>query len=399
MNQAQLTHAVQQNLEQKKQAEFWPEFISAKDLLALPPDPTRWIWDRTLPAGGCSILVSKPKVGKTTLAASLSLAVCRGSVFLDRPTQQCPVAFLSLDASLPEISEVFIKLGLKIDDELWFHAGASPGKTISWLMERIKEYGARFVVIDTLQRLFKFKDVNDYSLVVNAMEPLLDEARQQNIHLMFTHHAKKEGGDDLDSAIGSTAIRGMAYTYLHLKRLPESDRRILRTDQRGGKNFGETAVGFDRHGFFDIQGTREEVEIDEIKPKICEVLEAAEGDMTEREITQTVVGRAIIVSKALREMFKGGEVDRTGKGRKGSPFRYSISPTLGGSSLNSLPGMGGMGGRDLGRETEKEAKGIENTGEMLFPKDREDNGKSKEENQIPGLAGRESKSGKWTRKI
>jgi len=34
----------------KQQAEFRPQFMSMKELLALPPDPTRWLWDQTLPA-------------------------------------------------------------------------------------------------------------------------------------------------------------------------------------------------------------------------------------------------------------------------------------------------------------------------------------------------------------
>jgi len=226
-----------------KQAEFWPELISAKDLLALPPDPTRWVWDQTLPLGGCSVLVSKPKIGKSTLAVNLALAVARGLKFLDRDTQQSPVAYLSLDASLPEIAEVFTLVGLKEYDPIFLHAGAAPRDNVGWIMQRVKENQVTLVIIDTLQKLFRFENVNDYSQVINIMDPLLDAAREQKIHLLFTHHAKKDGGDDLDSAIGSTAIRGLAYTYLHLKRLPESDRRILRSDQRGGKNFGETAIG------------------------------------------------------------------------------------------------------------------------------------------------------------
>ena len=33
-----------------------------------------------------------------------------------------------------------------------------------------------------------------------------------NAHIMLLHHAKKDSRDDLDAAIGSTAIRGLAYT-------------------------------------------------------------------------------------------------------------------------------------------------------------------------------------------
>jgi hypothetical protein len=46
------------------------------------------------------------------------------------------------------------------------------------------------------------------------MEPVLDAARQGNCQMMMLHHAKKESADDLDAAIGSTAIRGLCYTYL-----------------------------------------------------------------------------------------------------------------------------------------------------------------------------------------
>lgn len=107
------------------QAALWPELLSAKDLLELPPDPTRWVWDQTLPAGGASILVSKPKIGKTHLAVNLSIAVARGIPFLGRATQQCGIVYLSLDASLPEIAETFLSFGLMATDPVYLHAGAA----------------------------------------------------------------------------------------------------------------------------------------------------------------------------------------------------------------------------------------------------------------------------------
>ena len=83
----------------EKQPDFRIQFLSIKELLHLPPDPTRWLWDQTLPAAGASVLVSKPKIGKSTFAANLALAIARGLPFLGRNTQQSPVAYLSLDES------------------------------------------------------------------------------------------------------------------------------------------------------------------------------------------------------------------------------------------------------------------------------------------------------------
>lgn len=324
-----------------KQEALWPELISAKDLLALPPDPTRWIWDNALPVGACSVLVAKPKVGKSHLAVNFSIAVARGHRFLERDTQRCPVAYLSLDASLPEISEIFIKFGLKESDPIFIHAGGAPTDALKWLIHNIQSKGVRVVIIDVLQRLFRFENVNDYSEVTNALEPLLEAAREHKCHILLLHHAKKEAGDDLDSAIGSSAIRGLAYAYLHLKRLPNSERRILRSDQRGGKNFSEVQIAFGRDDWLEVGGTREEAEIEDAKPKIKEFLEAEGREVTEKEIRAAVPIRYIIISKALRQMFKADEIQRQGRGRKNDPFRYSLTASL--VNENVVPGRGYKG--------------------------------------------------------
>src|SRR5262245_42489938 len=179
------------------------------------------------------------------------------------------------------------------------------------------------------------------------MEPLLDAARQGQCHIMMLHHAGKGSQDDLDAAIGSTAIRGLCYAYIFLKRLPNSERRIFRSDQRGGKNFPEIAIGFNKlTRRIEIQGTMEDAEIEEAQPKITEVLQDVELGLTEKEIRQAVPVRGIIVSKAIKEMFKANELERTGKGKKGDPFRYTLAPTLMANSPNSCPGIGVLGGRD-----------------------------------------------------
>jgi len=371
----------------QKQNEIWPELISAKDLLSLPPDPTRWIWDQCLPAGGASVLVSKPKCGKTHMAVSLGLAIARGIPFLGRPTQQSIVAYLSLDASLPEIGEVFQRFGLRESDQVFIHAGGAPVDAVGWLAHVIAEKGVRFCVIDTLQRLFRFQDVNDYSQVTNAIEPVLEAARQNNCHVLFCHHARKDSGDDLDSAIGSTAIRGLAYTYLHIKRLPDSERRIIRSDQRGGKNLPEMAIGYGKDGWLCVQGTIEEVEIEEAEPKILEFLQAQDTGVTEREILRAVNLRAIVISKAIRQLFKNCHIERTGRGKKGDPFRYSKA-----ISLDSLPEREGLGGETLGRESEKEEQVFETNNNNSLPNMPGRDGKSWEENLKTGRAGRESGS-------
>ena len=257
------------------------------------------------------------------------MCVVRGEPFLGRAIQQGPVAYLFLNGSLSEIADVFVSFGLRESGPLYLHAGSAPGDCIDWLLHTIKQKGVKLVVIDTLQKLLRFKDLNDYAEVTNKIEPVLDAARQGNCHIMMLHHAKKESADDLDAAIGSTAIRGLCYTYLFLKRLPNSERRILRSDQRGGENFSETAIGFNKTtGRIEIQGTMEDAEIEEAAPKILEFVEMEGGDVVEKAVPDALPLGTIIVSKALRQLFRDGKFERTGDGKKGKPFCYSLAADL-----------------------------------------------------------------------
>ncbi|HXK40979.1 MAG TPA: AAA family ATPase [Candidatus Paceibacterota bacterium] len=309
-----------------QQPEFWPELLSAKDALALPPDPTRWIWEDVLPVRNLSLLVAKPKVGKSTFAVALSICIARGYPFLGRGMQQGAVAYLSLDAALADILETFKTFGLKNSDPVYLHAGRAPDKALAWLLEQVTKHAIRFVVIDTMQRLFRFKDLNDYATISNDLEPVLDS----NAHIMLLHHAGKAQGDDLDSAIGSTALRGLAYSFLHLKRLPDSTQRIFRTDQRGGRNYEEIAISDGANGYIEKVGTKEDAEIDHCKPLIREFLieEANPDGITEKEIRLAVSVRGRVLVRAVRRMLASNDLERIGNGKRGSPYRYFLSGIL-----------------------------------------------------------------------
>jgi hypothetical protein len=385
------------------QSKTWPQFLTAKEILQAPKDPTRWIADECLPVGGASVLVAKPKVGKSTIAAALAISVARGEPWLDRATQQSPVAYVFLDGPLTDIAETFVSLGLRESDPVFIHAGSAPGDAIAWILAAVKDKGSRLVIIDVLQKLCRFQNINDYSEVTTKMEPLLEAARDGSCHIMTLHHAKKDSHDDLDAAIGSTAIRGLCYTYLFVKRLPGTERRILSSDQRGGKNIPELAIGFGRGGL-EVQGTRQEAEIDETRPMIKELLEGAEAGMSEREIRNEVQARGIVVSKALRAMFKDFEVERTGKGKKGEAYRYHLAASLISDSdkplglslpsssllLSSSSLRGSENSGRAGIESEKNGQPRENAHSNAIPKNRELNGKSREENGIELTPGTES---------
>ena len=72
----------------------------------------------------------------------------------------------------------------------------------------------------------------------------------------------------------------------------------------------------------------EDAEIEEAAPKILKFIEMEGDDVVEKAVRDALPLRTIIVSKALRQLFRDGKLERTGDGKKGKPFRYSLAADL-----------------------------------------------------------------------
>jgi hypothetical protein len=86
-------------------------FTTLRDLLSEQEQVTAWVVENLLPSGGDSLLVAKPKVGKSTLARCLALAVARGNEFLGRKTSQGLVMYLALEEKRDEVRRHFEAMG------------------------------------------------------------------------------------------------------------------------------------------------------------------------------------------------------------------------------------------------------------------------------------------------
>jgi hypothetical protein len=79
---------------------------------------------------------------------------------------------------LTDIADAFVSLGLRESDPVFIHAGSAPVDAIAWILAAVKDKGSRLVIIDVLQKLCRFENINDYSEVSTKMEPLLEMARE-----------------------------------------------------------------------------------------------------------------------------------------------------------------------------------------------------------------------------
>lgn len=111
------------------------------------------------------------------------------------------------------------------------------------------------------------------------------------------------------------------------------------TDQRAGKNMPEMCVQFDwKTGWLILNGTADDAEARDASTRIKELLDLAEGPMTESQIQSALGLRAISVSRALRDLFRDGAVERTGRGERGDAFKYSLARDLTNMALNVFRG-------------------------------------------------------------
>jgi hypothetical protein len=297
--------------------------IWARDIVSTQETQREWIWEGILPAGGLSLVAAKPKVGKTTIALQTAVAVSGGDVFLGRKTRQATVVYLALEEHRDEVQKNLSKLGVT-DEPLYIHFGPAPAKAMEEVEALIKEKGAKFLVIDILQKFCRVRDLNDYAQVTRTLEPLMAIARKIDCHIQMTHHAGKKERDDGDDIIGSTGLLGGVDTSIHIKKR-NRESRVFFTIQRYGLDVPQTVIAL-KDGLLVMEGSREEVEIEETIPLILEALE--NGLLTEKEVGELVERNRTLVSKSLRHGVERGAIKRTGSGKKGDPFRYEKNALL-----------------------------------------------------------------------
>jgi hypothetical protein len=329
-----------------------PSFVLTplSDLLNEPEEAVEWLLDGLLPESGFSLLVAKPKVGKSTLARNLALQVAQGRNFLHRTTQQGPVIYLALEEKRAEVKKHFRDMGATGVEAIYVYAASAPIDGLQQVRAAAEQLKPVLIIIDPLFRLTRVKDSNDYAQVTQALEPLLVLARETRAHVLCVHHAGKGNREGGDSILGSTAIFGAVDTALIMKRTEQY--RTLQSQQRYGEDLNETVLHFDATTRTITLGeSREREEDNRMQQAILACLQAQEQDqerghaLTEAELGEDVEGKTLHKRTALRALVHAGHVERLGKGGKGDPYRYAVKnsrfrvPTLDGEHGNKHPKM------------------------------------------------------------
>jgi hypothetical protein len=297
-------------------------FTALDDLLAEPDENVSWVLDGILPSGGPSVIAGKPKAGKSVWTRNLIHCVVMGLPFLGRSVEQGPVLYCAFEEKRGEVRKHFRLMGTK--GPLYLFINVAPPDAIRQLEEAVVRIKPVLVVIDTLFKLCRIKDGNDYSQAITAIEPLLKLARESGAHLLTVHHAGKGERQGGDSILGSTGIFATVDTAIILKRGDKY--RTVWTIQRYGDDLEETTLQWDAERKMVSPGkTRQEEDLAAMEEAMLQCLQMQEQPLTEAEIDAAVEGRKSLKVKALRSLVTKEKVEKAGKGGKTDPFRYSCS--------------------------------------------------------------------------
>jgi hypothetical protein len=361
-------------------------FTSLESLFAEPEERLSWVLDGILPAGGLGQLNGKPKAGKSTFVRCLALAVARGEMFLGRATVKGAVLYIALEEKRSEVKKHFQALEASGNEPILVHVDRAPANAVLAAQRAIEQYNPTLVIVDPLLKFARVKDANDYAQVTYALEPVLELARKSGAHVLLVHHAgKADKSDPVDSGVGSIGFGGGADTVLYMKRTERY--RTLQTVQRYGTDLPEAVLEFDaERGAVLLGAERSKADADQVATTIVAHMRAIGGNPTQPEIEQAVEGSTKAKRDALRVLVTEGKLLRKGGGKKGDPYRYSLSGEFLFSCSEHIPGT-------RKQESEKTGYPAENTSEMLVPAYLEKSGESSESRDqeskpdlLPGIA-------------
>lgn len=293
------------------------------ELYKEPDEETQWLLEGIFPLIGNSIIIAKPKVGKSIFTRNLCHAVATGSDFLGRKTKQGVVLYISLEESETAIKKHFREMGSTAEN---IFICANPGNTLKdstkWINEQIEIYKPNLIVIDTIFRFVSILDINDYANITKILNPIIELSKNKKVHFMLVHHARKGDGDVGDSTLGSTAIFGTVDTNLIIKKT--KDGLMIETSQRYGESIPETYITLNSNKFFTVSETKIERSTKNMSGEIVDLLKRNPDGLIQQEIVESIYGDTNTKKNILKEMTNNGLLIATGRGVKGSPLKYYI---------------------------------------------------------------------------
>ena len=312
------------------------------ELLAEPPEDVPFAVDETLPSGGVSLLVGAPKTGKTVLELSLAMGMAQQGQFLGRGCIGGGVVLLAFEEKRHQLRESLRQLGAQPDDPILVYTGhpTVPEGEQPWEWLERAAFGPAsnrissapvLVIVDTLARLIRIRDGNDYHEVTDALAGIITLARETGIHIMLVHHSRKGGNGTNgmefgEEVLGSQALVGSVDAAISLRRDSSTGARMVYSVQRYGTDIPLSYLVRDPEtGAVSLGVTKSEASAQRYETDVLDFVAASRRAvaMVEIERADSISGRAKDIREAVKRLARAGKLNLTDGVRKGV-FNYYV---------------------------------------------------------------------------
>lgn len=306
------------------------KFVTAADLTARAPETAPWLVKPWVVRGGVTMVSGKAKLaGKTTWTLHLVKAVLEGGQFLGETAVRGPVIYLTEERSSSFV-DALRRTGLAERGDLIIrqYRPEDPwADVIRETMAEARRVNAVLIVVDTLP-VFAGLPGDNENAAGHAREALDPLTQLDDLALVVEFHDRKSGGDPGDSTRGSSAFAGAVDIIVDLKRVGGNGNERRREIAAVGR-FEDTPdqTIIERHGDgYHLLGDMAAAVRGDARAFVRTALK--EKSMTEEELCGELEGRVkkTTLGTVLRDLVEADEVARDGEGKKGSPYRYFLSP-------------------------------------------------------------------------
>ena len=292
------------------------EFISAWDLVNKPSPPISWLVDGLFPIGAMSVIGARPKVGKSTLARWLAVAVARGADFFGRDVVQGRVLYTNFEEGQHRVADHFRKFGIKATDELLLSFVPPPRDGIAWLTKQVMEYEPVLVIVDPMMDIIpNVTDISDYVPMSRELGKFLRLAHDMDSHICFLHHGTKADTNQGRELLGSTAILARSDCTILIGKDDKSHRSIY-TIQRDGDDIDPAVeLTLEPDGRVNIGRPVHRVKANELDEKIVKFLSKQSSPVATKIILSAIAGNNGKIHAALKALVTDGRIARSKSGR------------------------------------------------------------------------------------
>lgn len=306
--------------------------VRLADFFAEEDDGPQWLIEGLLNAGGISLLVAKPKVGKSTFAANLAVAVAAGLPFMGHATVAGPVHVYSLEVHRAFVRQQYQQLcaayGLATPPNILIHAATGiVEKAFDQIAEIVMREKPKLVILDTLSKVVDtIKDGNNYLEVYEALRPVIALAEDSGAHIVCVHHANKGLAEGADAVMGSVGYAASVDLTMMLKRDREANIRTLSMEARFLPESDPVAFDFDHDRKLVLLGDRDNFLRDTAEARILAAVKAVPG-MNASEIKAATGVPDGVVGPTIHKLAQTHRLTA-----EGSPKRYTIVEYVAGAA-------------------------------------------------------------------